>query len=333
MEKRKISNTNIETSVIGLGTWAIGGDMWGGTDEEQSIDTIHAALDKGITLIDTAPGYGFGRSEEIIGKALKQYNGKREDVVLATKVGLNWKDGQVYRDASKKRILKEIEDSLERLQTDYIDIYQVHWPDPTVPIQETAEALNELYEQGKIRAIGVSNFSTDQLNTFREYAPLHVVQPPYNLFERDIEEDILPYVQKHEIHTLLYGSLCRGLLSGKMSVDKEFEGDDLRNNDPKFQEPRFEQYLKAVEELDELAKNKFDKSVLHLALRFNIDQPGAGTALWGGRRPDQMDPVDQISDFSIDEETQREIDDILKRNIKDPVGPEFMAPPDRTEIK
>ena len=333
MEKRKISNTNIETSVIGLGTWAIGGEMWGGTDEQQSIATIHAALDKGITLIDTAPGYGFGRSEEIIGKALQQYNGKREDVVLATKVGLNWKDGQVYRDASKERIFKEIEDSLERLQTDYIDIYQVHWPDPTVPIQETAEALNELFEQGKIRAIGVSNFSIEQMNTFREYAPLHVVQPPYNLFERDIEEDVLPYVQKHQIHTLLYGSLCRGLLSGKMSVDKEFEGDDLRNNDPKFQEPRFSQYLKAVEELDELAKNKFNKSVLHLALRFNIDQPGAGTALWGGRRPDQMDPVDQISDFKIDEETQREIDQILERNINDPVGPEFMAPPDRTEIE
>ncbi|KGX91623.1 general stress protein [Pontibacillus halophilus JSM 076056 = DSM 19796] len=334
MEKRQIHQTDIEATTIGLGTWAIGGSMWGGTDEEESIRTIHAALSKGINLIDTAPAYGYGKSEEIVGKALQQFEGKREDLVLATKVGINWtEDGQLYRDASKERIHEEIEASLERLQTDYIDIYQVHWPDPMVPIEETASALNYLYKQGKIRAIGVSNFSPEQMDTFRQYAPLHVVQPPYNLFEREIEEDILPYVQDHNMHTLLYGSLCRGLLSGKMSRDKQFDGDDLRNNDPKFQQPRFDQYLKAVDELDQLAKEKFNKNVLHLALRFIVDQPGAGTALWGGRRPDQMDPVDEIEDFHIDEATQREIDEILARNIKNPVGPEFMAPPNRNEIE
>ncbi|MYL34719.1 general stress protein [Pontibacillus yanchengensis] len=331
MEKQYVSNTGIETTRIGLGTWAIGGWMWGGTDEQQSIKTIHTALDKGIGLIDTAPVYGFGTSEEIVGKALQQYGG-RENITLATKVALNWKDEQVFRDASKERIHKEVEDSLKRLQTDYIDIYQVHWPDPTVPIHETAEALYYLYKQGKIRSIGVSNFSPEQMDTFREAAPLHTVQPPYNMFERGIEEDILPYVQEHNLHTLLYGSLCRGLLTGKMKTDKQFEGDDLRNNDPKFQQPRFEQYINAVNELDQLAQDRFNKRIIHLALRFILDQPGTGTALWGARRPDQMNPIDEVMDFKIDEQTQKDIDDILVKHVKDPVGPEFMAPPSRQDI-
>ncbi|TGB05139.1 aldo/keto reductase [Halobacillus salinus] len=331
MEKIKISDTSLEASRIGLGTWAIGGWMWGGTDEEQSIKTIHTALDKGINLIDTAPVYGFGRSEEIVGKALKQY-GKREDIVLATKVGMDWQDDSVFRNAGTERIHQEVEDSLNRLQTDYIDIYQVHWPDPMTPIYETAEALNYLYKQGKIRAIGVSNFSPEQMDIFREAAPLHTLQPPYNLFERDIEDSTLPYTKDHNITTISYGSLCRGLLSGKMSESREFEGDDLRNNDPKFQQPRFQQYLSAVDELDKLAQDRFGKRVLHLALRWVLDQPGSGIALMGGRRPDQLDPVEDVSDFQIDTETLHDIDEILLKHVKDPIGPEFMAPPDRQDL-
>lgn len=331
MEKMKISDTKLEASRIGLGTWAIGGWMWGGTDEEQSIKTIHTAIDKGINFIDTAPAYGFGKSEEIIGKALQQY-GKREDVLLATKVGIEWNSEQVFRNGSKERIHKEVEDSLSRLQTDYIDVYQVHWPDPMTPIHETAEALSYLYKQGKIRAIGVSNFSPEQMDVFREAAPLHTLQPPYNLFERDIEGNTLPYVQEHEISTISYGSLCRGLLSGKMSNDRVFEGDDLRNNDPKFQQPKFNQYLAAVKELDQLAGERYGKNVLHLALRWVLDQPGSGIALMGGRRPDQLDPVNAIEDFKIDVETMHDIDEILLKHVKEPVGPEFMAPPDRQEL-
>ncbi|GEN52537.1 aldo/keto reductase [Halobacillus faecis] len=331
MEKIKISDTSMEASRIGLGTWAIGGWMWGGTDEEQSVKTIHSALDQGINLIDTAPAYGFGRSEEIIGKAVEQY-GRREDLLLATKVGIDWNEDSVFRNDSKERIHKEVEDSLKRLKTDYIDIYQVHWPDPITPIHETAEALSYLYKQGKIRAIGVSNFSPEQMDTFREAAPLHTLQPPYNLFERDIESKTLPYVQDHNITTISYGSLCRGLLSGKMSTKREFEGDDLRNNDPKFQQPRFKQYLNAVNELEQLAENRFGKSVLQLAIRWVLDQPGSGIALMGGRRPDQLNPIDGVDSFTIDEETKRDIDEILLKHVNDPVGPEFMAPPDRQEL-
>ncbi|ARI77707.1 aldo/keto reductase [Halobacillus mangrovi] len=331
MEMINISNTKLQASRIGLGTWAIGGWMWGGTDEDQSIRTIHSALDRGINFIDTAPAYGFGGSEEIIGKAIQQ-KGNREELLLATKAGIDWNDDSVFRNASKERIHKEVEDSLKRLQTDYIDVYQVHWPDPVTPIYDTAEALHYLYKQGKIRAIGVSNFSPEQMDTFREAAPIHTLQPPYNLFEREIEDKTLPYTQEHDITTVSYGSLCRGMLSGKMSSDREFEGDDLRNNDPKFQQPRFKQYLNAVHELDQLAQNRYGKRVLHLALRWVLDQPGSGIALMGGRRPGQLDPLEEIEDFKIDEETMHDIDEILLKHIQDPVGPEFMAPPDRQEL-
>src|ERR1700684_3265717 len=176
----------IRASRIALGTWAIGGWMWGGSDEREAIKTIHAALDRGINLIDTAPVYGFGRSEEIVGMALAQ-DGRRKQAVIATKVGLAWQNGKPYRNASKSRIAREVEDSLRRLQTDVIDIYQVHWPDPDIAIEETAEAMAALYRAGKVRAIGVSNFSPAEMDRFRAVAPLHTVQPPYNLFERGIE--------------------------------------------------------------------------------------------------------------------------------------------------
>ena len=321
--------TPLRVSRIALGTWAIGGWMWGGTNEDESIRTIHAALDRGINLIDTAPVYGFGRSEEIVGTALVQ-NGRRKQAIIATKVGLAWKDGNPYRDASKGRIVREVEDSLRRLQTDVIDIYQVHWPDPNTPIEETAEAMAALYRGGKIRAIGVSNFSPAQMDTFRAVAPLHTAQPPYNLFERGIEKAVLPYCRSNGITTLVYGSLSRGLLSGRMNAKTSFPADDLRSNDPKFQMPRFRQYIAAVEKLDRFAQDNYGKRVIHLALRWLLDRPGVGVALWGARRPDQLAPATDVMGWHIDDSAMAEIDRILKTSIADPVGPEFMAPPERS---
>jgi aryl-alcohol dehydrogenase-like predicted oxidoreductase len=198
MEFSAIAGTPLSVSRVAIGTWAIGGWMWGGTDETQSISTIRAALDHGINVIDTAPAYGFGRSEEIVGKAIAEGQ-LRDKVLIATKVGLEWQGGKVFRNASRARIMREIEDSLRRLRTDYIDIYQVHWPDPLVAIEETAEAMLTLFKDGKIRAIGVSNFSVEQMERFRSVAPLHVLQPPYNLFERGIEDDLLPYCRTNKI--------------------------------------------------------------------------------------------------------------------------------------
>jgi len=304
----------------------MGGWMWGGTDEEESIRTIHAALDKGITLIDTAPVYGFGHSEEIVGKAIEKW-GRRDQVLIATKVGLEWREDAVFRNASAKRINKEIEDSLRRLKTSYIDLYQVHWPDPLVQIEETADAMRRLYECGKIRAIGVSNFSPEQMDAFRAVAPLHSNQPPYNLFERQIEKDVLPYTHRDHIATVAYGALCRGLLSGKMRPDSKFTGDDLRKVDPKFQSPRFEQYLKAVDRLDQFAQEAYGKRVIHLAVRWLLDQPGVGVALWGARHPQQVSPLGDMLGWSLSAEAMRTVDKILRETVADPVGPEFMAPP------
>ena len=195
MELADIPGTSLKVSPVALGTWAIGGWMWGGSDEAESISTIRTALEHGVNVIDTAPVYGFGRSEEIVGKAIAEGH-LRSRVLIATKAGLEWQHGRVFRNASRARILREIEESLRRLRTDHIDIYQVHWPDPLVTIEETAEALHTLFIQGKIRAIGVSNFSVGQIDRFRRVAPLHVLQSPYNLFERGIEADLLPYCRK-----------------------------------------------------------------------------------------------------------------------------------------
>ena len=327
MEFTKISGTDIESSRIGLGCWAIGGWLWGGSEERESIDTIISALERGITLIDTAAIYGFGRSEEIVGKAITEY-GNRENIVLATKAGLDWTSGKVYRNSTRDRIMKEVEDSLTRLQTDYIDIYQIHWPDYDTPIEETAKAMNELFEKGTIKAIGVSNYSPEQMDVFRKNSPLHTSQPPYNLFERGIEEDIVPYCDDNKVTMLLYGAICRGLLSGRMKADTKFEGDDIRKVDPKFSEPRFAQYLKAVDLLDKYAQERYGKRVIHLAVRWVLDKAPSHIALWGARRPSQLDPVGDIMGWSLKKEDFEAIDKILEETVKDPVGPEFMAPPE-----
>ncbi|HXA37944.1 MAG TPA: aldo/keto reductase [Phenylobacterium sp.] len=327
MEFADIPGTSLKASRVALGTWAMGGWMWGGTDDAQSIATIRAAVEHGVNVIDTAPAYGFGRSEEVVGKAIAE--GKlRSRVLIATKVGLEWKDGSVFRNASRARILQEVEDSLRRLRTDYIDIYQVHWPDPQVEMEETAEAMRALFEQGKIRAIGVSNFSVAQMERFRSVAPLHVLQSPYNLFEREIDAEVLPYCRENRIATLGYGALCRGLLSGRMRADTRFDGDDLRRTDPKFQPPRFAQYLAAVELLDRLAQRRFGKRAIHLAVRWMLDQ-GVDTALWGARQPRQLQPIGQIAGWRLDAADKAEVDRILAATIAEPVGPEFMAPPAR----
>ena len=323
-ESVDIPGTQLRVSRVALGTWAMGGWMWGGTDKREAVATIRAALDQGINLIDTAPVYGFGVSEEIVGQAVAAA-GLRARAVIATKVGLEWRAGKVYRNATRGRIMREIDESLRRLRTDYIDIYQVHWPDPLVPIEETAEAMRTLHDQGKIRAIGVSNFSVEQMERFRKVAPLHVLQPPYNLFERAIEGEILPYCRASNIATLGYGALCRGLLSGRMRADTTFEGDDLRRLDPKFQPPRYAQYLTAVGQLDQLAQDFYQRRVIQLAVRWMLDQ-GISVALWGARHPDQLQAALGVAGWSLGAATRARIDRILSEAITDPVGPEFMAP-------
>jgi aryl-alcohol dehydrogenase-like predicted oxidoreductase len=325
METLQILPLKKPASRICLGTWAIGGWQWGGTEEQESIETILKAFELGINMVDTAPIYGFGKSEEIVGKALKQY-GHREKIILASKVGLEWQQDKVTRNSSRQRIMQEIEDSLKRLQTDYIDVYQIHWPDRSIPFEETAQVLLSLLESGKIRAIGVSNFSTTQMQEFLKFAPIHTTQPPYNLFERAVEKDILPFTEKSGMVTLAYGSLCRGLLTGKMNSETKFQGDDLRKIDPKFQQPIFKQYLDAVSALDAFAKTNYKKNVLALAVRWVLDK-GHTIALWGARHPSQLENIDDAMGWSLNAEAMRQIDKIINQYVKNPIEPEFMAPP------
>jgi len=331
IETVKCDNIPLPISRVGLGTWAIGGWMWGGSDEAESIKTIQHAVDIGINLIDTAPVYGFGHSEEIVGKALAD-GGRRDKAVLATKVALEWVDGNVYRNSTPERIREEIEDSLRRLRTDRVDLYQVHWPDPLVRIEDTAETLLELQREGKILALGVSNFSPEQMDAWRRVAPLHSTQPPYNIFEREIENDVLPYALEHKLLVLSYGAICRGLLSGGMRPNRKFDGDDLRLKDPKFQPPRFIQYLKAADRLGQHAWANHGKSLLAFAIRWILDRGETMTALWGARNASQLDAVEQAFGWKLSSVDYAEVDRILRETIKNPVGPEFMAPPPREPV-
>jgi len=239
----KLGKTDIKTSVIGLGAWAIGGWLWGGTDEARSIRAIDAAIDSGINFIDTAPAYGKGYSEEIVGKAIK---GKRDRVIIATKCGIQWhsRNGKfffkyesgekVYKFLGPKSIRDEIEQSLSRLGVDHIDLYQTHWQDETTPIEDTMETLMELKNEGKIRAIGACNAELEDLEQYSRSGQLDVDQEKYSLIDRKIESGILPWCGENNVTMLAYSPLVGGLLTGKINADREFKGDDLRKNDPRF---------------------------------------------------------------------------------------------------
>ncbi|MHB8303317.1 MAG: aldo/keto reductase [Acidobacteriaceae bacterium] len=326
MEYAEIHGARV--SRIGLGTWAIGGSEWGTVDEAESVATCRAIFDRGINCIDTAFIYGDGRAERVVGKAIAEH-GRREDFYIATKGGLVRQDGRVVTDGRPEAIKREAEDSLRRLDVDYIDLYQLHWPDPLVPIAQTASAMHELYEAGKIRAIGVSNCSAEQMEEFRAVAPLHASQPPMNLFERDAENGIVPYCSRHGIAVLAWSALCRSLLTGKIRADQTFPANDIRSADPKFQPPRLAQYVAAVDALDRYAQEHYGKRVLHLALRWLLDQPGVSVALWGAKRPSQLAPAAEVFGWELTAQDMQAIDAILTQNLKEPVGPEYLRPGSR----
>jgi aryl-alcohol dehydrogenase-like predicted oxidoreductase len=330
METIQIGTSGINAPRIALGTWPVGGWTWGGNtdDLKRSIATIPSAIERGITLIDTAPVYGFGLSERIVGTALS--SGLRDRAIIATKTGLEWRDGKVRRNSSSAHIRKEIEQSLRRLRTDHIDLYQVHWPDPLVPIHETAETLARLLKDGKIRAIGVSNYSPSQMDEFRQAAPIHAVRPRYNLFEREAENGVLPYARQHNIAVLSYGALCRGLLTGMITPATQFKGDDLRPIDPKFQEPRFSRYLSAVASLDRYARERYGVPVFAMALRWVLDR-GNTIALWGARYPEQLQLAQAAMGWKLDDMAMSYIEKVVRHAAKDPVGLEFVAPISRSK--
>ncbi len=291
---REIGRSGVVASAVGLGTWAIGGWMWGGTDEAESIAAIQASLDAGVTLIDTAPAYGLGRSEEIVGKALK---GRRDKAVIATKCGLVWHTDKgkhffdqdrkpVHRYLGRDAILYEVEESLRRLRTDHIDLYITHWQDPTTPIEETMRALEELKAAGKIRAIGASNVSAAELETYISVGGLDAIQERFSMVDREIEADLLPLTRPNGISTLSYSSLALGLLSGTVGPDRAFSGDDQRRDNPRFSISNREKAMAFAAAIGPVA-GKHGASVAQIVIAWTLAQPGVTFALCGARNPAQ----------------------------------------------
>lgn len=324
MEKRAFGLTDLVVSPVVLGTWVTGGWAWGGSDEAESLRAILRALELGVNFIDTAPVYGFGKSEEIVGKAIGQWG--REKVVIATKVGLEWDARErIRRNSSPERILVEIDDSLRRLGVDCIDLYQVHWPDPEVPFQKSMETLMRIQEQGKIRYIGLSNFSREQIEECQETGPVFSLQPPYNIFEREAEKELLPFCRQNEIGTLGYGGLCRGLLTGKFKGNEQFPKGDLRRADPKFKPDRFKKYVDAVKEMKAIA-DSYGVTMSQFALRWALQQPGMICVIAGARTAKQAENNIWASDWEIGEEDLAKVDEILSRHLPEQIGPGFMSP-------
>ncbi|MGO8790405.1 MAG: aldo/keto reductase [Terriglobia bacterium] len=294
MHYRPLGQSGIQASVVGLGTWAIGGWMWGGTDEIKAIRAIHAALDAGINLLDTAPAYGLGLSESIVGKAIA---GRRDQVVLATKLGLVWhvQKGEhffdehgkpVHRYLGPESIRYEIEQSLRRLNTDYVDLYQTHWQDGTTPIEETMRTLLDLKREGKIRAIGVSNCTVEQLEAYRKVGPLDSTQEKYSLLDRDLEKDYLPYTRRNNISMLAYSPLANGLLTGKIGPERKFPPDDLRYNNPRFSGESRRKVQVFLDQIRPIATNH-QTTLAQIIIAWTLSQPAVTHALVGARDGEQ----------------------------------------------
>lgn len=304
MKSRKLGKSGIEASVVGFGSWAIGGWMWGGlTDENEAVGAIHAAIDSGMNLIDTAPMYGFGASEEIVGKAVYD---RRDKVVLATKCGLIWheergdfhcftdekhpsKNGKfrISRCLAPDVIRYEVEQSLKRLKTDYIDLLQTHWQDSTTPIPETMETLLKMKEEGKIRAIGCCNTDLGQLNQYHAAGDLDSDQELYSMLDRGPEKEILPYTDEQGIAFLAYSSLGQGLLTGKIGPERIFNDGDQRNHKPRFSVENRQRLTKMLELFQPVA-DKHGVTLGQLAIGWTVARRGCTHALVGARTVHQV---------------------------------------------
>lgn len=324
MEYRKLGNSSIEVSVIAFGAWAAGGWMWGGTDQKESVKAIKSSIDLGVTTIDTAPVYGFGLSEEIVAEAIA---GKRDKVQILTKYGLRWDttrglfffdsqdaDGgfvKINKYAGRQGIIEECEKSLKRLKTDYIDLYQIHWPDPTTPIDETMEAVSTLLKDGKIRASGVSNYNVDQMRQAQLIIPQASNQVPYSMVNRGIENDVVPYCLDNRIGILAYSPLQRGLLTGKITPDYKFASGDHRPGTGFFKPTNVELTNEFLQKIKPIAESK-NATLSQVVINWTIRMPGISCALVGARNPAQAEENARAAAFSLTNDEVDVINSYLK---------------------
>jgi aryl-alcohol dehydrogenase-like predicted oxidoreductase len=331
MEYRQLGDSDLKVSAIIFGAWAIGGWMWGGAEESDAIEAIHASIDGGATSIDTAAVYGYGKSEELVGKAIRS---KRERVQLLTKYGLRWdstegkhffnwsdENGEknIYRNARKKSIILECENSLKRLQTDHIDLYQCHWRDDSTPLDETMEAMNQLLKEGKIKAAGVSNFTVGDIGAARRICKIASDQPPYSMVLRDIEKDVLPYCREQKIGVIVYSPLQRGLLTGKFSPDTKFKEGDHRASQAHFQPEYIKKTNAFLEKIKPIA-TAHGATLGQLVIAWTIRQPGVTAAIVGARDAAQTKENLAAANIKLSDHDLSTIAEHLKSLELQPIG-------------
>jgi len=319
MEYRQFGETGIKISAVGIGCWEIGGG-YGSIEETEFIKAVGRALDQGINSFDTAEAYGFGASENSLAKAL---GARRKDVVITTKFGVGYPDAPNYRDSTRKRVIESIEKSLKNLNTDYVDVYLIHWPDRNVPFEEPMRALDELVKQGKVRAVGLSNFKLAEIERCMQARRVDVVQYCWNMFDRRMQKEIFPYCRDHRVGVMAYGSLAYGVLTGTMSEEMDFGSDDWRSRRGRlgninlfqhlFGPDHFLKNLRAVEELKPLAQ-RYGKTLPQFALRWTLSNPVISTALVGCRNEREVNDNVGAVGWNISDADMKEIDAIFARN-------------------
>jgi len=324
MRYEEIGRSGIRASVVGFGTWVTGGWLWGGANEQESVQAIHCAIDQGISLIDTAPVYGFGRSEEIVGKAIA---GKRDKVVLATKCGQIWhtskgrhafdSDGKsIYHYLGPESVRYALAQSLRRLHTEYVDIYFIHVPDPTTPAVQTVEELSRLKKQGKIRVIGVSNMSLDQLADYAASGIVEVDQEKYSMLDRQIEICQVPFCEQHSISLMAYSPLVQGLLTGKIGPDRKFFGDDMRRENSRFQPENLRKVTALLDRIRPIAA-KYKVTLAELAIAWTVASPPVRHVLVGARTADQVRENARAGDLKLTEEELDIISSAIEEHAAD----------------
>jgi aryl-alcohol dehydrogenase-like predicted oxidoreductase len=320
METRQLGNTDLHITPIGFGAWAIGGGEWvggwGPQDDADSIAAINRSLDLGMNWIDTAPAYGLGRSERVVAEALK---GRSERPYIFTKCAIKWhEDRSLYNSLKADSVRKECEDSLRRLQIDTIDLYQVHWPDPEPEIEEGWATLAELKKEGKVRHIGVSNHSVEQMERLSAIAPVETLQPPYSLARPQVEDEILPYCLAKRMGVIVYSPMMSGLFTGKMTKERvaAFPEDDHRRDEPEFQEPMLSRYLELVEVLRSIGERHY-RTCGEVAIAWTLRHPAVTGAIVGARRADQVDGVIGAGEFRLSEDELAEIETARQRIHQD----------------
>lgn len=317
MRYTRLGETDLEVSRICFGTWQAGGD-WGAVEADEARSAVRAALELGVNFFDTAHAYGFGASERLLGEALEpELGGRRDEVVIATKGGLRMDGDALVRDSSRESLRTGIEASLEALNMDYVDLYQVHWPDGDTPFEETGAVLEEIVAEGMARHVGVSNFDQHQMAELERTRRVDTLQPPYHLFRRGIEDAILDHCRRHGIGVLVYGPLAHGLLSGKLDADAEFADDDWRGSSGVFEGEGFRGNLELVKELGRFAGER-DLTVAQLAVAWTLANPAVHSAIVGARRPDHIEGTAPAGDLDLTPEDLAQIDEIIEGAV--PVG-------------